>query len=210
MGSSLDGLEGSSKEVFYDELGFYVFRDVYEPGDDTFLLAENLDVGENERVMDVGTGCGILAILAALKASWVLAVDINPSAVRCARVNARRNGVLEKIDFLCGDLFRPLKEEAFFDLILFNAPYLPAEKESKDWIEYAWSGGKSGRKIIDRFLNSISSYLKRGGRLLLVQSSLSNVDKSMLMLRELGFKAEIIDERRFLFETIVLIRAARC
>ncbi|MEM1544707.1 MAG: class I SAM-dependent methyltransferase [Candidatus Bathyarchaeia archaeon] len=197
------------KEIFYGSLSFYVFRGVYEPAEDTFLLARNLDVQEGERVMDVGTGCGILAILSAFKASWVLATDINPLAVRCARANAKRNGVLGKIDFLCGDLFGPLNRKPMFDLVLFNAPYLPMEEEPKELIDYAWHGGRSGRETINRFLSEVFDYLKYRGRILMVQSSLSNIEETLLALERKGFRAEITDEERFFFERIALIKAIK-
>jgi len=197
------------KEVRYENLSFYILSDVYEPSEDTFLLAENLDVEANGMVLDMGTGCGILAVLSAFKASRVFAIDINPKAIRCAKVNARRNEVSEKINFICGDLFRPLKRGVLFDLILFNAPYLPVEEEPREWIEYAWAGGRCGRKVIDRFLNDVSIYLRRNGKLLLVQSSLSNIEKTLTVLENEGFKAEIIDKRSFFFEEIALIKAIK-
>lgn len=206
---STSSLSEAVREITYRDLGFYVFRGTYEPSEDTFLLAENLDVKEGDRVLDVGTGCGILAVLSALKAFWVLALDINPKAVRCAKVNARRNGVLKKISFVCGDLFKPLKRGIVFDLILFNAPYLPVEEEPKEWIEYAWAGGRNGRKVIDRFLNDVSNYLRYNGRLLLVQSSLSNIEETLTILEGSGFKAKIADRRKFFFEEIVLIKAVK-
>jgi len=198
------------KEVFYKGLYFHVSDDVYEPSEDTFLLAENLDVNDGEIVLDMGTGCGILAVLSTRKASWVLAVDVNPHAVKCARENAERNNVSEKIDFVCGDLFNPLRREQLFDLILFNAPYLPVEEKPKGWVDYAWSGGEDGRSILDSFLSDAPDYLKRGGRLLIVQSSLSDIGKTLSTLREKGFRAEVISEMSFFFETIALIKAIKC
>lgn len=197
------------KEIFYGGLSFLVFDGVYEPAEDTFLLARNLVVHDGERVLDVGTGCGMLAILAAFKASRVLAIDINPYAVRCARENARRNGVLGKIDFICGSLFEPLRANLLFDLILFNAPYLPVEEEPVSWLEYAWAGGRDGRKIIDTFLERFSEHLKPGGRLLLVQSSLSGVEKTISTLADKGYRVEVTDTVKSFFETIVLIKAVK-
>lgn len=188
---------------------FWVFDGVYEPAEDTFLLADNLDVRESDVVLDMGTGCGILAVLSALRASHVIAVDINPNAVKCARENARRNGVLNKIDFICGSLFEPFKRGLRFSLILFNPPYLPSEGEPKDWVEYAWAGGADGRRVIERFLMELPSYLDYGGRLLMVQSSLSDVARTIRLLEYMGFSVEIIGEIRLFFESIVLIRAVR-
>lgn len=199
----------SFKEFFFGDLGFIVFSGVYEPGDDTFLMAENLHIEKGEEVLDVGTGCGILAVLSAFKASRVIATDINPIAVRCAKANADRNGVSEKIDFICGDLFSPLREGISFNLVVFNAPYLPVEEEPKDWLDYSWSGGRSGRETIRKFIETVSEYVKIDGRIMLVQSSLSNINETLNDLEGKGFEVEIVDERRFFFETILLIEAVK-
>ncbi|MEM3745549.1 MAG: class I SAM-dependent methyltransferase [Candidatus Bathyarchaeia archaeon] len=202
-------MAGRFKEIFYEGLCFSVPENVYEPAEDTFLLARNLVVHDGEVVLDVGTGCGILAVLAAFRASYVLAIDINPYAVRCAKENAKRNGVLGRIDFICGSLFDPLRARLSFDLILFNAPYLPVEGEPKSWLEYAWAGGRDGRRVIDAFLDEFTKYLKPGGRLLLIQSSLSDIDKTMLTLTGKGFRVELVDSVKSFFETIALIRAVK-
>jgi len=165
-----------SKKIVFNKFTFYADKNVYEPAEDTFLLAENLQTTEEDIVLDVGTGCGIFAIISAEKAKQVVAIDINPHAVKCAKRNAKINNVSNKVEFITGDLFKPLREEKKFSLVTFNAPYLPAEDgERKDWIDYAWTGGASGRELIDRFIENAPSYLKNKGRILLIQSTLSRV-----------------------------------
>jgi len=200
-----------AKKIWFKDRVFFVFDDVYEPAEDTFLIAKHLRV--SGYILEIGTGCGILSILAAHRVTRVVATDINPSAARCARLNAEIHGVSEKIDILVGDLFSPIKENCTFNTILFNAPYLPDEKKgewkSKSLIDYAWSGGKDGRKIIDRFLREASKHLKPGGNILLIQSTLSDTEKTMRELRRLGLQAEVIDELKTFFETITLIEAVK-
>jgi len=200
-----------AKKVLYGDYVFYVWREVYEPGDDSFLFAENLTVHLGECVLDMGTGCGILGIIAAKKASCVVAVDINPGAVRCAKENARLNMVADKLFLVQGDLFAPLRVGEKFDLILFNAPYLPSEPwEGSTWIERAWAGGADGRAVLDRFLQAFPRYLKADGRVLLMQSTLANLERTFQMLEAEGFKADVVAERKLpFFETILLIEARR-
>jgi len=197
--------------VFFGDFVFVVDENVYEPAEDSFLFAMNLDVKEGEQVLDMGTGCGILGIIAAKKASEVVAVDINPYAVRCIRENAKRNNVRSKMVFIQGDLFAPLSEKAKFDVILFNAPYLPTEEnEAHSWIGHAWAGGATGREIIDRFIPEASKHLKPTGHILLMQSTLSCVDKTLTTFKKYGMKANVIADAALpFFETIIIIKAKK-
>ncbi len=203
-------MKSSRKKIFFNDHAFYVSRDVYEPAEDTFLLAENLSIDENDVVLDLGTACGILEILAAKKAKMVVATDLNPHAVNCAKINAKLSRVEDKMDIRLGDLFQPIKQDERFSLILFNAPYLPSSRdEEKTWIERAWAGGPTGRQLIDRFISEAPRYLSENGRILLVQSSLSNINETLQKLTELGLKARIFAEKKVMFETIALIEARR-
>jgi release factor glutamine methyltransferase len=159
----------------------------------------------------MGTGCGILGVIAAEKAAKVVAVDINPYAIRCTRRNAELNGVAEKMVFLQGDLFAPIKNGEKFDLILFNAPYLPSKLDEDDaWLSRAWAGGASGRRIIDRFIREVPCYLKMNGRVFLLQSVLSSVDETFLKFINYGLRADVIAKRDLpFFETIALVIARR-
>jgi len=201
--------EKGIKKIFFNGCTFYVLQKVYEPAEDTFLLAENLVVNRDDVVLDVGTGCGILGILAAKKAKKVVATDINPYAVKCARINARQNGVLAKMDIRLGSLFEPIKDSEKFDVVVFNAPYLPTSRsEKKSLTDRAWSGGQRGRDVIDPFIFEAPKYLKKkNNRIFLVQSSLSDIDETIWRFRERGLKAKVIAEKKFPFETIVVIRA---
>jgi release factor glutamine methyltransferase len=202
-------MSSSNKHIFFAKCVFQVGENVYEPAEDSFLFAENLPVREKERVIDVGTGCGILGILAASKADEVLAVDVNPYAVACAKENARLNHASGKIFFVQGDLFGPIRIGEGFDLILFNAPYLPSEEvEESSWLVRAWAGGVSGRDVIDRFIREAPKYLKNDGEILLMQSTLTNVEETLRRFKERGLGANIVAKKDLpFFETIVLLKA---
>ena len=196
------------KKAYFKDYVFMVDEHVYEPAEDTFLIAEKMSVTEDDAVLEIGTGCGILAVLAADKAKSVVAVDINPHALKCASRNAETNRVNEKIEFRQGDLFKPIKRDERFSLILFNSPYLPSEPdEEKSWIGKAWAGGPNGRQVIDRFIADAPRWLADEGKILLVQSSLSDVNRTLAMFKERNLQAMVVAQIKVPFESIVLIEA---
>lgn len=199
------------KRIVFKGHSFYVFPEVYQPSDDTFLIAERLSVEKGNRVLDMGTGCGILAVVAAEKARVVVAVDVNPYALRCAALNAELNHMADKVDVVLSDMFGAFSANTEFDLIIFNPPYLPTTEKirSGDWLDRAWNGGRSGREVIDRFLRGMDAHIAKGGRMLMVQSSLSNPEESVKNLREMGFETQIIAEEELFFEKIVAILAKK-
>jgi release factor glutamine methyltransferase len=199
-----------NKKVFFEDYTFLVDARVYEPAEDSFLFAENLATKEARRVIDVGAGCGILGIIAARKANEVVAVDVNPHAVHCAKQNARLNRLASRMIFIQGDLFRPFMSSIEFDLIIFNAPYLPLGNEDGSWLEHSWVGGYTGREVVDRFVSDAPRHLSQNGQILLMQSSLSNVEKTLRRFKKEGLAAKIVAGRNLpFFEKIVLISAKR-
>ncbi|MDK2913713.1 MAG: release factor glutamine methyltransferase [Thermococcaceae archaeon] len=187
----------------YQGLRIKLHPQVYEPAEDTFLLAQNLAVKEGDLALDVGTGTGIIALLMARKARWVLGVDLNPIAVELARKNAELNNI-SNVEFRVSDLFENVSGE--FDVITFNAPYLPGEPEEP--IDLALVGGERGREVLDRFIEEVPNYLKPGGVVQIVQSSITGVEETLKRLEKAGLRAEIMASMHVFFEDIVLINAS--
>jgi len=139
---------------------------IYEPQEDSYLLEESVKKYAKGSVLDMGTGSGIQAETALKKkrVTKVTVTDINKS---CSKL------LPSKIKFIHSNLFNnvPLQK---FDTIIFNPPYLPQDKGIEDIALY---GGKKGYEIIERFLNSCSSYLAANGTILLLFSSHTNKSK---------------------------------
>jgi release factor glutamine methyltransferase len=151
------------------------------------------------------SGTGLLGLIAAKTAKDVLAVDINDSAVRCTKENAQLNG-FKNFKVIKSDLFSRVSGR--FSLIIFNPPYLPTEGlEPKDEVSLAWDGGRSGRRVIDRFLAEVKEHIVPRGRLLMIGSSLSNYERTMEVLDMQGFKVSIKAMKKLDFESLVLIHA---
>ncbi len=198
-----------SRRTYFRDYQFDCCSNVYEPAEDSLLFAENLRLTPSAKVLDMGTGIGILGIIAAKHASAVWAVDVNPFALKCAKQNAVLNNVVEKIAFLRGDLFTPFSVTSKFDVILFNAPYLPSdETEGKSWLELAWAGGLNGRQVIDRFIAQAPKHLEKTGKILLMQSNLTNVKETTECFQAQKLEVETIAQKKLpFFETLVLMSA---
>ncbi|WP_456368067.1 HemK2/MTQ2 family protein methyltransferase [Thermococcus sp.] len=186
----------------YRGLRIKLHPQVYEPAEDTFLLAENLDIRKGDVALDMGTGTGIIALLMARKATYVLGVDVNPLAVKLAGENARLNNV-KNVEFRVSDLFENVSGK--FDIITFNAPYLPGEP--REPIDLALVGGETGREVLDEFIEQVPDYLKPMGRVQVVQSSITGIEDTLKAFGKVGLRAEVRAKKHFFFEDIVLINA---
>ena len=182
-------------------------ENVYVPAEDSYLLAENLEIKEGQSVLEIGTGSGIVAMYASRLTDKITVSDINFDACELARKNFEANNI-ENIEILFGNMFEPV-EKRKFDVILFNTPYLPTEDDEviDDTINYAFDGGLNGRKVIDLFLNEVGDHLNDRGIVQMIQSSLSGNEETLEKLDNLGFIAEIKASEHFFFEDITLINA---
>ena len=180
---------------------------VYVPAEDSYLLADNLEIKQGQNVLEIGTGSGIVAMYASRLTDNITVTDINFDACELARKNFEDNNI-ENIEILFGNLFEPV-ENRKFDVILFNTPYLPTEEDEvlDNTINYAFDGGLNGRKVIDMFLNEVGNHLNDGGIVQMIQSSLSGNDETLEKLDSIGFIAEIKASEHFFFEDITLINA---
>lgn len=193
-------------ELAYNNLWLSVPRSVYVPAEDSFMLADAVR-SLRGKVLELGCGCGI-ASLACSNADSVVGVDINPEAVRCAKENAAKNGI-SNVSFAESDLFS--KVEGRFDAILFNPPYLPtsADEHVAGPLDTALDGGEDGRAVLDRFLNEFDSHMRPGGVLLLVQSSLNDLEKTRSVLEGPDYIVSIKEEQNFFFERLYLLQASK-
>jgi release factor glutamine methyltransferase len=184
-----------------------VLPDVFNPSllrSGEFLVqqlhpAELLSRGS--RVLDLGSGAGAASIFAARHGCDVVAVDINPSAVRCTRINTLVNDV--QVDVRQGDLFAPVGTERF-DLILFNPPYYRGNPTSP--LDHAWRSPD----LVERFSEQLDDHLTPRGYALLVLSSDGERDAFLQSLRDHGFACDTVAQRDLLNEVLHVYKVYRC
>ena len=171
---------------------------IYRPAEDSYLLQRHVERLVEGSVLDMGTGSGIQAVAAAKKPEVrrVVAVDIDPDAVEAARSRAEDARVSQKMCFVDSDLFANVQGR--FDWMIFNPPYLPSEADIED---ETWDGGETGREITARFLEGAKEHLAPGGSILIIYSSEAEIDAEPL-----GYRLEVLEEKRLFFETIYCAR----
>jgi release factor glutamine methyltransferase len=144
------------------------------------------EVQEGDRVLDMGTGSGSLAITAAAKASEVLAVDINPDAVEAVLANAQRNGVADRVQARVSDVFSAV--EGTFDLIIFNPPF--QWFAARDVADSATTD--EGYGALTRFFDEARQYLAENGRMMIFFSTMGDVQYLQKLIDEAGFQHEVV------------------
>lgn len=154
-----------------DGLQFTVLPKVYPGGTDTELLYNNVDLKKGDKVWDIGTGTGLVALKMKSKgARYVLATDLNPHAVRNAKLNSQNLKI--KIDVKKADVFDGIKKQ--FNVITFNPPFTdhPAKKNYQTMF---WD---KKNKAVKNFFAGLRYHLKEDGRAFICWSSFG--DRTLL------------------------------
>lgn len=162
------------------------------------FLAET-PIRPGARVLDMGSGSGVGAVLAAARGCRVTAVDINAEAVRCTRLNALLNNAEARIDVRHGDLFKPVTGEQF-DIILFNPPYYRGE--ARDPLEHAWRSVDT----VERFAAQLPEHLAPAGYALVVLSSDGELGSFLQTFRDHRLGITAVARRNLVNETLTIYR----
>lgn len=163
-------------------------------------------VAPSDRVLEVGTGSGILAISAALAgALHVTAVDLNPAAVLAARMNVSLYGLAGKVRVLQGDMFEAVEEESF-DLIICNPPYLRGEPTSPGTLAYM--AGDDFRWL-RRFAQAAPDHLASNGRCLLVLADSTDLRAIVSIFSQRGWRVRQRAARDLVVERLLIVELTK-
>ncbi|RLF42333.1 MAG: methyltransferase [Thermoplasmata archaeon] len=180
----------------YQDLSIMIHPEVYDPAEDTFLLVEAIEVKPKTDVFEIGTGCGIIALVCAKKGANVVCSDINPYAIETTKKNIENNIHLLKgsIDVRKGSMFKVLNKGEKFDIIIFNPPYLPTYAEEKlgGWFDIAVDGGRDGFKLIKPFLKGLSRHLKKNGLGYFISTSFADQKKLQKIIIDFDLRSNRI------------------
>jgi release factor glutamine methyltransferase len=163
-----------------------------------FLATTNL---AGKRVADVGTGSGILALAAARAGATVVALDINPNAVKAATDNSCANGLGDRVTAIRSDLMSGLEPGCLFDVIISNPPFFSGEP--RDIADRAWVAGPGYRDIMSIF-EQARQRLKPSGAMYVLLSSDSDLHFLGKLIAKAGFRARIAAEFSIMIESMII------
>lgn len=179
---------------------------VYDPAEDTYLILDSLEFNSNDKIFEIGAGCGIISLYCAKLGADVVCSDINPFATDLVRENYEKNKdkIKGTIDIRQGDLFSVLKPDEKFEIIVFNPPYLPTKRDQRTdgWFDKAVDGGIDGLSATKPFIEGLNKHLKKHGRAYFISSSLSDVKKLEKIISKNAFKSQILNSKKFIDETL--------
>lgn len=182
-----------------------VETEFYEPAEDSRLLAQTVvdDLTGTPLVVDVGTGSGFVgATIQEETSARVIGTDLNPHA--CRRAQERGLAVVR------ADLIHSFRE-GMVDVVVFNPPYLPVDPETEwdDWFEVALSGGESGRVVIEAFLDDVGRVLTPHGRVYLLVSTFTGMDRVVEYAGGCGFSVVALADVSYPGETLTVLKLVR-
>ena len=179
------------RQIDYLGLDLVVPAGVFGPTPTSPLLGRAVldEVRPTDRVLDMGTGTGVNALLAASRATEVIGVDINPDAVAAAASNALRNDLADRASFVVGDLFAPV--DGRFDLVIYDPPF--RWFAPRDLVEAAIAD--EGYGSLRRFFAELPDRLNDGGRGLVFFGTSGDMAYLERLIAEAGFGVEVVAEQ---------------
>lgn len=181
----------TGRQEFYG-LDFIVTKDVLIPRPETELIVENaIEILKDEEnpifcEVGVGSGCISISILHKVKTATATGLDISEKAIEITGLNAKNNGVTNRLELKISDVFAALETEKF-DLIVSNPPYIPGadvqtlQAEVRDFEPLqALTDNRDGLSIIEKIVAQSPQYLKPEG-FLLMEIGFDQADKARKM-----------------------------
>ena len=170
---------------------FRVSDGVQPPKAGSLFFCRHLQVKSGERVLEIGGGLGLAAVLMARDGAQVTATDVVPDAITAMRTNAALNGVT--IDARLGDGWDPVGNERF-DLVCTNPPQMPtpAGRDREDAEAAADNGGVDGWALLDRVIAGAPAHLERNGRLIFSIFDFLGLENAHAKLEAVGFTLRVL------------------
>jgi release factor glutamine methyltransferase len=176
----------------YRDCVFKITGSVQPPKAGSLLFCRHLSFHPGERVLEIGTGAGLAAVMAARAGCQVIATDVVPGAVECAQQNALLNDVADRVHVRLGDCYTPV-EGLYFDLICSSPPQMPTPpgRDRDDAVAAADNGGIDGWRLLDRVIEGAPRHLNPGGRLVFTMFAFLGLKAAHAKLQAAGLEPSV-------------------
>lgn len=172
---------------------FKIAEGVQIPKAGSLFFCRYLEFRPGERVLELGTGVGLAAVLAARAGCRVVATDVVPEAVACTRENALLNGVADSVEVRLGDCYEPVRGLTF-EVVCTNPPQMPTPPGllRQDPVAAADNGGVDGWEILDRVIQGAPAHLVPGGRVIFTIFAFLGQKAALAKLEAVGLIPRVV------------------
>ena len=178
-------------KIKINKIDLIIFPNVFSPKyfTDSEWFAKTIPkIVKKKKLLEIGTGIGIVALFAALRGAEVVATDINPSAIKNTKENFKRYNL--KIPVILSDMYKNLNSKEKFDFIFWNHPFNKGKNPKETLLlqggfDYNYNGLK-------RYIEEAHKYLKKNGRLLLGTGNFADLKEIKRLASKYNYKMVLL------------------
>ena len=167
---------------------------MYYQNEDTLLLLNSISEYSGSSVLEIGVGSGRICEKLKENFSFVVGTDVDIESIKYCKTS-----IESQIHWICCDVVSAIHGK--FDLIVSNPPYLPNE-ENHDSQDGSIYGGREGIELTCRFIEDSLPLLTMNGRIIIVSSSLANLEDLENFITHKNLEKKIINTKILFFETL--------
>lgn len=176
---------------------FIVLPEVFSPRyfSDTEFFAKNVIkiLKSGSRLLEIGPGCGVISVLAALRGARVVAIDTSQKAIKNTKRNTTLHKMLDRVTLMKGNIFSPLNSNDKFDIIFWNSPFNWVENVPKNTLERTVFDYQY--QSIRRYVSGGNKFLKEGGRLLLgFSTTIGQLNELKTIVKKYNSKLKLLNK----------------
>ena len=190
----------TDSRIRYDGFKLKVLKGVFHPmlffsTKYFYSFISNLNL-EHLKVLEIGSGSGLLSMLCIRKKAQVTAIDIDDKAVENTRLNIETNFSEAKASVLQSDVFSNLPQQTF-DVIIINPPYYfkPVEVSG----HYAWYCGENG-EYFEKLFSGLDNYIHKSSSIYMILEENSEIERIKSIASKYGFLFELVHKRQVKWE----------
>jgi len=185
--------EKSPYEIKMSGIDIAVLPNVFSPKyfNDSLYFAQRVrKIVKQKSLLEIGTGTGIIALFSALNGAKVVATDINPIAIKNAKLNFKKHKAKGSIRM--GNIYDPIKDSEKFDYIFWNHPFNNWDKPVRNILQRAGFDYKYGG--LEEYITKARKHLLPGGRLLVGTGNFADFETIKKIAKKNNYKMKLLEK----------------